>query len=182
MNEIEVINLVLEGAAREAVSACYREIAPAHLLIALSRLSELDSNGQFDVANLRLQFEMLGIEPSRFRRRLRALLGNGGSVAPETPIHRSPDCKAVFAGAQSIAVQRGTHLTLELLLNAILLFLARIARPEMSQESEIECPYCYTRMRLSFAGAIRYCSACGTKVDFPPGARNVPGNEIPTEL
>jgi hypothetical protein len=182
MNEVEIINLLLEGAAKEAVSACYHEITPAHLLIALSRLSEFECHSEFDVAGLRREFEMLGIEPSRFRRRLRALLRNRGSGAPETTIHRSQDCRAVFTQAQAIAVQQGLHLNLEHLLHATLLFLGRTSRPQMSQDPQIECPYCHTSMRPSFVGGSPCCSACGAKVDYHAGVQNLSGDEIPTEL
>lgn len=118
------MELALNLAAQETVAAGYREITPAHLLIALSRLSDPDAASQVDTAALRSEFEQRGIEPRRFRRRLRALLGNGGAQPPEGVIHRSPECKAVFALAQAIASQRGVPLNLEHLLHATLVSLA----------------------------------------------------------
>jgi hypothetical protein len=76
---INTLELALNLAAQETAAAGYREITPAHLLIALSRLSDPEVAAQIDNAALRNEFEQLGIEPRRFRRRLRALLGNGGA-------------------------------------------------------------------------------------------------------
>ncbi|MCI0490706.1 MAG: hypothetical protein L0229_29280 [Blastocatellia bacterium] len=182
MNGIEPIDLLLNVAAREAVLACYREITPAHLLIALSRLSELTADTPVDGATLRGEFEKLGIEPTRFRRRLRALLGDGGEGPPERTIHRSPECKAVFALAQAIAVQQGASLSPEHLLCATLLSLARINDPQARQDSEILCSNCHRRMRPSFASGAPYCPACGRKIDYPGAEQGLFEDEIPTEL
>ena len=182
MNEIEPIDLLLNLAAKETISACYREITPAHLLIALSRLSELTADDPVDGATIRGEFEKLGIEPTRFRRRLRALLGDGSAGPPERTIHRSPECKAVFALAQAIAAQQGASLSPEHLLYATLLSLARINDPQARQDSEIECPNCHKRMRPSVSSGAPHCPACGKKVDYPGAEQRLIEDEIPTEL
>ncbi|MBI3304581.1 MAG: hypothetical protein HYZ72_21160 [Deltaproteobacteria bacterium] len=182
MNGIEPLELALNLAAQEAVAAGFCEITPAHLLIALSRLSDPDAAAQTDNAALRNEFEQLGIEPRRFRRRLRALLGNGGAKPQDDVIHRSPECRAVFALARAIASQRGVQLTLEHLLHATLVSLAVSAAVGTDPGSEIECPVCHTKMRPSMLDGVPHCSACGKKVDHPPTGQPSPTDAIPTEL
>ena len=100
-----MFDVIMTLVTQEAVAASYAEITPAHLLIALSRLSEADVSAAAptDSAAIRREFEELGIEPRRFRRRLRALLGHGGAQLQGEAIHRSPACRAVFSWAERIA-------------------------------------------------------------------------------
>lgn len=109
------LEIVLKLAAHETVAAQYREITPAHLLIALSRFSNTEEFAEVDPeasAAVRKEFEGLGIDPKRFRRRLRGLLGNGGAENHKGVIHRSPSCKAIFAVAEHIAQSSGSHFSM----------------------------------------------------------------------
>jgi hypothetical protein len=78
VNGTDPVELVLRLAAQEAVAAGYREITPAHLLIALSRASEDDTSDIPTAISraLRSEFEHLGLAPRQFRRRLRVVLQN----------------------------------------------------------------------------------------------------------
>ncbi len=181
MDGINTLELVLRLAAQEAIAAGYREITPAHLLIALSRLSDPEVAAQIDNAALRNEFEQLGIEPRRFRRRLRALLGNGGAKPPDGVIHRSPECRAVFARAQAIASQQGVQLSVTHLLHATWVSLAIGGAMRAGSESEVECPTCHAKMRPSVIGGVPHCSACGQRIAAPP-AEQSPPDAIPTEL
>lgn len=182
MNGIEPLELALNLAAQEAVAAGYREITPAHLLIALSRLSDLDAAAQIDNAALRHEFEQLGIDPRRFRRRLRALLGNGDAKPPDGVIHRSPESRAVFALAQAIASQQGVQLSVTHLLHATWVSLAINSAVRADSEPEIQCPTCHAKMRPSVISGVPHCSACGKKIDAPPAGQRSPTDAIPKEL
>ncbi len=97
--------VILTLAAQGTVQSGYAEITPAHLLIALSKVAE-DGTGNIPTplrAAIRSEFEHLGLEPQRFRRRLRKLFGNAGVQQIGTAVHRSPACRAVFAAAQQFA-------------------------------------------------------------------------------
>lgn len=100
-----MFDVVIALATQEAVAAGYAEITPAHLLIALSRLSEPDVStmAPADSTAIQCEFEDFGVEPHRFRRRLRALLGHGGVQKQRKVMHHSPACRAVFAWAERIA-------------------------------------------------------------------------------
>ena len=78
-------------AASEAVASEYRVISHPHLLIALSRFADTadvvdDSELQ---AMLAKSFESLGIEPKRFRRRLRGLIGKGGATDASMALNKA---------------------------------------------------------------------------------------------
>lgn len=105
VNKTEPLVSILTLAAHEAVTSGYPEVTPAHLLIALSRASEEDVDAVAPTVRvtLRAEFEQIGLEPRRFRRRLRALLGNTGVQHNGETVHRSPTCRAVFVAAQRIA-------------------------------------------------------------------------------
>lgn len=102
MGDRDSMALLLSLAAQEAAAAECAEIAPAHLVIALSRLSELTEVGE-PAAALQREFELLGIAPKPFRRRLRLLLGEGSATRTPEVLHRSRRCKDLFARASSIA-------------------------------------------------------------------------------
>jgi hypothetical protein len=96
---------LLKMAAGEAVASGSPQIIPTHLLIALSKLSEEQSSsgGEDHSAALRREFESMGIEPRRFRRRLRALLPKGQDGSPGSIVHRSETAKAVFTLGNALA-------------------------------------------------------------------------------
>ena len=108
----ELFELILAVAAQEAVAAGYPRITTAHLLIALSRAGDAgtptaDPEAE---AEIRREFEQLGIEPRLFRRRLRALLGTKGATPEGSKIRRSARCRAVFAAAETRASEEGVSM------------------------------------------------------------------------
>jgi hypothetical protein len=178
-NEADIRGLALRMAAQEAASAGFSEITTAHLLISLSRLTDGEAASLAPAVSeaLREEFEKLGIEPKRFRRRLRALLGRTGADVPSGEMHRSTHCKAVFVLAAAMAAQERAPLRLPHLLHAILISLAAGL---VTTAAEIECPTCGTKMHPLVVGGAACCSACGNKVNSPPEA--APADEIPDEL
>ena len=125
-NNNDVYNQLLKMAAEEMVESGISEIMPIHLLIALSRLSEgQSSDGADDAATvLRHEFELLGIEPRRFRRRLRALLPNRSDKPHPTTIHRSQSAQSVFMLAKVLARASAEEPSPSHLLRATFLLLA----------------------------------------------------------
>jgi len=121
-----VFNQVLKIAAGEMVASGFSEIAPIHLLIALSKVSEEQaSNGtNDDVTALRHEFELLGIDPRRFRRRLRALLPNSSAKPHPTAIHRSQSAQGVFMLSKALARASAEEPSPSHLLRATFLLLA----------------------------------------------------------
>jgi hypothetical protein len=166
---------ILKLAAQEATRAHYEEITPAHLLIALSRFADPSLSEAADGDALRAEFELLGVEPVRFRRRLRGLIGQEGAGATRPEIHRSPECRAVFACAQAVALRLGTPPGPEHLLQATLLLLALGVPPE---GPETECLACRAKMRPLVVHGTTHCSACGQKVPqvvpAKPGPQDIP--------
>jgi hypothetical protein len=124
----------------------------------------------------------LGIDPRRFRRRVRALLGNRGEKLPETVIHRSPRCRGVFAIAQAMALQQGATVGMEHLLCATVVSLGVELAIEPSSELETECPACHAHARPSLINGEPHCLACGKKIASPPAGQPPPAGTIPTEL
>jgi len=120
MNAIGVLDVVLNIAASEAVAAGYAEITVGHLLIALAKVSEL--NGTSPEAGLALparqEFDLLGIDPRRFRRRLRELFGRRGNPPQSALVHRTPACKTVISDAEGLARAAGVPLDASLLVRA----------------------------------------------------------------
>jgi hypothetical protein len=182
VSTLEPIQLALQLAAQEAAAAGYPEITTAHLVIALSRISEPDMEGQAAGAALREEFAQLGVEPRRFRRRLRALLGNAGAAAPAGPMHRSRQCRAAFGLAQALAAQTGDPPRLEHLLYGAVLCLAVPAPAGEEQGVEAECPACHARMRPALVQGMPHCAACGKPLTPAGGAAAPPKDPIPDEL
>ncbi len=182
MHEFKSLDILLSLAAEEAVSAGYAEITVAHLLIALARLGDPEAATPIDNAALRHEFEQLGIEPRLFRRRLRALLGNGGAGPPEGAIHRSTECKAVFALAEQIAARQGVALNPGYLLHATLISFGRIASQPGGGGLEIECPYCQSKMQPAFVSGVPHCAKCGKQIDVQAADQGPPLDAIPDEL
>lgn len=182
MSGLESIGILLTLAAEEAVSAAYGEITVAHLLIALARLADPDAATRLHDGALKDEFDQVGIEPRRFRRRLRALLGSGNGRPTESAIHRSGECKAVFALAELIAARNGVVLSPNHLLYAALLSFGRTASQRGGLGAEEECSYCQAKRQPVFLDGEMYCSACRKQI----AARAVDGSpssdEIPAEL
>lgn len=108
-----LVSAVVGLAASEAAEAGQSEVSPGHLLIALSRLSENhESRNSPELAELKREFQALGIQPRAFRRRLRAVLArDGGKRAVARSIHRSATYKAAFAVAERWARSADEPLT-----------------------------------------------------------------------
>lgn len=117
------IELILNLAAREVAAAGHPEISVAHLLLGLARASEPIGSEQLALVALRREFELLGIDPRRFRGRLRALLGRGPVAWAGGQVHRSPACRDVFERAKTTAAILGTPFGPEHLLRAALISL-----------------------------------------------------------
>ncbi len=130
MNEVRCIQLALSLAASEAAAAGFAEITPAHLLIALCRLSESEASGPLGTGELRREFEQLGVDPRRFRRRMRVLVGRAGGSGPPEVLHRSAACRALFEQARATALREGVKLGPSLLLRTALRGLAGGGAPD----------------------------------------------------
>jgi len=138
MGNGEVSNKVLKVAAAEMTTSGFVEIAPIHLLIALSRVSEEQpSNGaDASVAALRQEFESLGIEPRRFRRRLRALLPKQSNAPQPGAIHRSENTKQIYLLAEALAQASGEERSPSHLLRAMFVSLADVLGSDESGHPE----------------------------------------------
>jgi hypothetical protein len=182
---VEALRLVMMMAAQETAAARYPEITPAHLLIALSRATEDDFAAAAPAASatIRGEFDHLGIEPKRFRQRMRALLGNAGADPPPGPIHRSPKSKAVFARAQAIAVHQGVPMNVAHLLHAILIGLALNTGAHVNPR-DVDCPGCHAKVQLTGGGGAVRCPACGKEFQElrTHQAGREPPDAIPDEL
>lgn len=176
------LDVALKLAASEAASAGYAEITPAHLVIALARLGEPDLAPQVDGAALGSEFEQLGIDPRRFRRRLRALLGTGGMAPPAGGMHRTPESRAVFARAQALAAQQAAPLGLAHLLQAALMSLAGGGHQGAGDQADADCPSCGKRAARILVGGVAHCSACGVRIGTPSAGGQPREDEIPVEL
>jgi len=178
-NEDPIVALALRMAAQEAAGAGYTETTTAHLLISLSRLTDGEAASLAPSVStaLREEFEKLGIEPKRFRRRLRAILGRPGAEVPSGEMHRSRQCKAVFTLAAALAAQEKEPLLSPVLLRAILFSLAAGLE---TAAAEVECPSCHAKMQPLLVAGTACCAACGNKLNRPPEA--APADEIPDEL
>ncbi len=107
------VNLAWQIAAYEAAEANYHFIEKEHLFIGILSLekvvaggpdqSGLDRNAWQDLkaehSLLKRVLRSHGIDQTRLRRIIRKKLGNGGYKHTEKIIHRSEECKAVFANA-----------------------------------------------------------------------------------
>lgn len=106
MDETDPVVTLLTLAAQETIQSGYAEITLAHLLIALSKVADEEGAAKVPApvcTAIRNEFASLGLEPRRFRRRLRKLLGNAGVRYAGGTVHRSPACRAMFTAAQRIA-------------------------------------------------------------------------------
>jgi hypothetical protein len=139
MNTIAPLDAVLSLAAGEAVAAGSSEITLGHLLIALSRVSEL--NGSTPEAAIaapaRQEFESMGVNPRRFRRRLRELFGRRESPPEISRVGISVTSKAVIAHAEGLAQVAGVPLDASLLVRAAFMAWADDEKPLEGIPSEL---------------------------------------------
>jgi len=99
--------------AHEAAASEYRFIEQEHLLIGIVSIEKIIADGPDQAGldqnawqDLKAEHSLLkrvlrsyGIDQTKLRRMLRKKLGNGGYKHTEKTIHRSEECKAVFAKA-----------------------------------------------------------------------------------
>jgi len=126
VKEKVLLEYVMRLAAEEAVLSSYSEVTPAHLLIALARVADPDTTDSLPVSDssLREAFEHFGIEPERFRHRLRTLIGTGDGQRHDDVIPESAACKSIRIRARRIAAARGLDGVVWYLLEATMLSLA----------------------------------------------------------
>jgi len=103
MDNEEISTRVVKMAAGEAVSSGVAEIMPVHLLIALSRMSEDHASSASSEVALRQEFDSLGIEARKFRRRLRGLLALRAENKPPPSVRLSESTKSALAVAEGLA-------------------------------------------------------------------------------
>lgn len=145
MHKVEPAELALQLAAQEAAAAGFAEITTAHLLMALARLSEPDMDDRVDVPSLRAEFEAFGISPRPFRRRMRALVGNGGKVVRPGEMCRSAQCCEAFKTAQALSGLPVELPSLVHLLQAAFLTLAWNFDTKPVPSNPASCPACGER-------------------------------------
>ncbi|MCI0653468.1 MAG: hypothetical protein L0Y39_03185 [Methylococcaceae bacterium] len=142
VEEKEIVDAIVTLAAEEAVEAGYVQISTAHLLIALSRISEAQElRDSAAIRELNREFEQLGIEPRIFRRRLRAILGRRNEKPGGNTIHRSAGCKAVFAAAQRAASDAGAFWTPVWLLRGVFASLGDDGSRVAAESGADDIPY-----------------------------------------
>jgi ATP-dependent Clp protease ATP-binding subunit ClpC len=112
--------VVWKIAAAEAHAANGTEIEPAHLLLGLCKLPDIDLEGFLaaqpgagamlrselsrEMDGLRAAFQRMALDQARFRRRLRTLVKSPGPPAiSDGVIHRSTDSRRLFKRAEEIA-------------------------------------------------------------------------------
>jgi len=125
----DVVTRLLKIAAGEMLASGLPEITPAHILIALSRLSEdaPSNDGRDYGAELRREFEELGIAPRPFRRRLRALFpGRPDGPKPESA-GLSSSAQTIFVLAQALALAASEECGVTHYLRATFVFLSDYA-------------------------------------------------------
>lgn len=145
----DVLTRLLKVATGEMLASSSPEVTPAHILIALSRLSEdqPSSDGCEYGAELRGEFESLGIEPRRFRRRIRALLpGRPDGPRPESA-RLSQSAQTIFVLAEALAQASSEQCGATHLLRATFVFLSDIVdstnggQPGLAGGVNKEIPY-----------------------------------------
>jgi len=131
-----VLVLTWQVAAAEAGAAAHATIKRGHLFIALCKLTDLapdDFASAGDQSHIRSQlqamsreldevravFSQVGVDCTRVRRRLRALMGREGLPGQGLPgqgahptdgvMHRSAEARELFAGAEEICATQQVH-------------------------------------------------------------------------
>jgi hypothetical protein len=131
MGESNVITGLMNVAAGEAATSGVSEIMPAHLLIALSRMSEGDAySANSDSAALRKEFDSFGIEPRKFRRRLRGLVSVPSEAKTPASVRPSVSTESVLAVAKVLARSSSDVPLAVHLLRTVLLCLAGLHAQE----------------------------------------------------
>lgn len=118
MNPSKATELAWRIAAVEAGAANAREIEPAHLLIGVTKLCDVDVHRHVDdardreditadVSQVAALFKQAAFDHTRFRRRLRSAVARDALPVPrsQTKISRSAESKLVFTRAASLAME-----------------------------------------------------------------------------
>ncbi|MFH0821372.1 MAG: AAA family ATPase, partial [Pseudomonadota bacterium] len=134
MKRLPTIDFLMKLAAQEAIRAGFVQLDPEHLLIAVSKFSELDSSfarGSLDdeIMLTMLEKELQGVKEAltrlpfgtgELRRRIRAKMGRGDRKYAGGVIQRTPEAKRLFEQANSLAkTAKAPYLTAVHLLEAI---------------------------------------------------------------
>ncbi|MBF0537324.1 MAG: hypothetical protein HQL03_03620 [Nitrospirae bacterium] len=96
MNPSPILDLTWKIAAYEAGYARYKYIEKEHIFIGILKLAALNDF-----------FKILNIDTTTLRRSIRGVLGKSDYQRTEKVIHRSADCKRVFASAEKFATLTG---------------------------------------------------------------------------
>ena len=119
--------LAWRAAAFEAANAGFERVELAHIFLGLCKVTDLTQEDlealglsaddaaliASETATLRERFSALSLDPTRARRRLRAILGQGEfDSGGKRVMHRSPDCRRLFQRAMEIATGRADAETL----------------------------------------------------------------------
>ena len=121
MKRLPTIDLVVELAAREAIASEYECIEPEHLLIAILKISEVDTShikGKLDdpyltsllldeLEEVQTTLRRNGTNATELGRQIRDAVSRGGSPFKGGTIHRSTDSKAIFKAATNMATEKG---------------------------------------------------------------------------
>jgi len=113
------IELIWQIAAQEAVVGEFNEIFPEHFFLALLKFAELPSEEitkfaqdpvewdclDFDIGSINVRLQKLNIESTPVRKKIRALLGNGGNQYKGGPLHRSNLSRKLFKDAANLAYE-----------------------------------------------------------------------------
>ncbi|MCC7079656.1 MAG: AAA family ATPase [Burkholderiales bacterium] len=106
--EYGALDAILDLAEHEALEAGCAKTSTGHLLIALSRFAETrEPRDALAIRALNGEFEQLGIEPRRFRRRLRGILGRRERDPRASTVPRAAAMQSVLDAAQLAATAAG---------------------------------------------------------------------------
>jgi ATP-dependent metalloprotease FtsH len=132
------LEVIMNLAAFETVSANFADIEPEHILMGVLKFSEfgdipanaliggrtVQETFQSEVRDLRRTLNDYGIDSTQLRRKSRAVMGDGGSPYRNGVIHRSMEAKRIFSSASQICIEERAGE-----LNSIHLLKAVIANP-----------------------------------------------------
>ena len=107
-----VVDFAWQIATREAAGAKHQYIEIEHIFIGLCKVLDALKKEEFrQIEKLRAElepleniFNELSIDRKRLYRRLRAVVGQGDYEYTDKVIHRSEECKELFAKAEEIAI------------------------------------------------------------------------------
>ncbi|MBI5085011.1 MAG: hypothetical protein HZB13_10500, partial [Acidobacteria bacterium] len=116
-----MLDLIWNLAAKEAISANFKDIEPEHVFMALLKVSELQPQdlsklassaevareAEREVSQLRGMTEKHGLDSTRVRRKLREVLGHGQHHYDGGVIHRAQATREMFDASAMMAADNG---------------------------------------------------------------------------